>query len=214
MQRKGYQAILVPGGGLLKNGELPLWTRRRLDLAIERHNGAGYILTLSAGTVHKAPPLNDEGFPRFESVAAAEYLMAHGVDPECILTERSSYDTIGNAYFSRVLHVAPRGWRRLLVITSAFHMPRTQAAFKWVYALQPLLASLELGFEAVSDQGLDEELLAKRIAKEKRGLVKLEETKRGIQTLQEFHHWLYREHDAYATAHVPEKLSGKILGMY
>jgi len=116
-----FHAILVPGGGLLKNGRLPSWTKRRLDLAIERHNAKGYIIALSAGTVYKPPPLNGKGFPLFESVAAAEYLAARGINPKRILTEKCSYDTIGNAYFSRVIHTEPRGWSRLLVITSAFN---------------------------------------------------------------------------------------------
>jgi len=209
-----FHAILVPGGGLLKNGRLPSWTKRRLDLAIERHNAKGYIIALSAGTVYKPPPLNGKGFPLFESVAAAEYLAARGINPKRILTEKCSYDTIGNAYFSRVIHTEPRGWSRLLVITSAFHMPRTRAIFEWVYSLTPLPLPVELAFEATSDTGLEQGLLKLRIEKEKRGLNELLATKRGIHTLEEFHQWLYSKHNAYATALNPRKLSGDVLRTY
>ena len=126
-----YDAILVPGGGVGPGGELPLWVRRRLDRAMQIHDRE-YLITLSAGTTHKPPPLDERGFPIFESIAAARYLVQRGVDAGKILTETSSYDTLGNAYFSRVIHVQPRDFKRLLVITSAFHMARTESIFMGV----------------------------------------------------------------------------------
>jgi uncharacterized SAM-binding protein YcdF (DUF218 family) len=47
----------------------------------------------------------------------------------------SSYDTVGNAYFSLAIHALPAGWRRLAVVTSDFHMPRSRALFAGVYRL-------------------------------------------------------------------------------
>src|SRR5436309_11511249 len=61
------------------------------------------------------------------SSAGARYLLERGAEPGRILMEAVSLDTIGNAYFSRLLHVIPREFRRVLVVTSDFHMPRTQA---------------------------------------------------------------------------------------
>src|ERR1700682_5838027 len=131
-----YDAILIPGGGVREGGLLPSWVLRRLDRAVQLRRDA-YIETLSAGTTHRPPPLDEGGFPIFESVAAARYLIGAGIPPEHILTETHSYDTVGNAFFSRVLHVDLRGFRRLLVITSDFHLARTQAAFNWIYGLEP-----------------------------------------------------------------------------
>ncbi len=48
---------------------------------------------------------------------------------ERIWAETASLDTIGNAYFARVIHTDPAGLRRLLVVNSAFHMPRTRMIF-------------------------------------------------------------------------------------
>ena len=112
-----YDAIIIPGGGVRENGALPLWVTRRLDRAVELHSGE-YIITLSAGTVHKTAILNESGFPVFESAAGANYLLKQGMKPEKILSETISYDTIGNAYFARIIHVDPMELRKLLVITS------------------------------------------------------------------------------------------------
>lgn len=42
----------------------------------------------------------------------------------------SSYDTVGNAYFCFSIHAVPAGWRCLAVVTSQFHMPRSEQLFR------------------------------------------------------------------------------------
>lgn len=208
-----YDAVLIPGGGVRENGELPLWTRRRLDCAIQKSQGA-YVLPLSAGTTHKPPPVDADGYPIFESVAAAHYLIQQGMDPETILVETSSYDTIGNVYFSRVIHIEPLNIRRLLVITSEFHMPRTKAIFAWIYALEGLPRDYQISFETVSDQGIAPAILKARQQKEKKSLATLLKTASAIHTVRGFHRWLFRDHGAYAMAAQASRASGAILETY
>jgi len=147
-----YDAILILGGGVHECGKLPLWVEARLQRALDLEQGEP-IITLSVGTTHKPPPLDEHGFPIFESVAAASYLADHGIAPERILVEATSYDTIGNAYFSRVIHVDPAGFRRLLIITSAFHMPRTEAVFRWVYGLDAPAGGVRAPFRSDARRG-------------------------------------------------------------
>jgi hypothetical protein len=192
-----FDAILVPGGGVRQRGEIPLWVERRLKRAAAIQQGEPIIL-LSAGTPYKPPPLDSLGFPIFESRAAAAYLLAHGIPASQLLTETSSYETIGNAYFSKAIHVDPRGFRRLLVITSSFHMPRAEAAFRWVYEMGDV--SYDLNFESVPDDGLDAGTLAIRVEKERRGLASLATLRARIRTPIEFHRWLFTEHKAYAVS--------------
>jgi hypothetical protein len=71
-----YDAILIPGGGVREGGLLPSWVRCRLDRALELHRGE-FVIALSAGTPHRPPPLDDNGFPIFESVAAARQSNRH-----------------------------------------------------------------------------------------------------------------------------------------
>jgi len=81
-------AILIPGGGIKNDESLPEWTKRRLNKAIELFSKKGYIITLSAGTVHKPPIINKDDFPIFESVAAANFLIKNGINHKNILTEK------------------------------------------------------------------------------------------------------------------------------
>jgi hypothetical protein len=192
-----YDAILIPGGGIREGGTLPIWTRRRLKKALEMKD-FGFIITLSAGTTHKPLPIDKNGYPIFESIAAANYLLEHGLSPYRILAEKSSYDTIGNAYFSRIIHVDPMELKRLLIITSDFHMPRTKAIFSWVYGLRKRKTEYELSFESVSDEGIDRTVLEARKEKERKSLLELSGNMKKIKTLREFHRWLFSEHDAYS----------------
>ena len=157
-----------------------------------------YLVTLSAGTPHRPPPLDDNKFPIFESAAGARYLIAAGVPSSRVLMETSSWDTIGNAFFSRVIHVQPRGWRRVLVIASDFHLERVQAAFDWAYTLTPNPIECELHYEAVSDPEMDPALFKARVRKEREALDELAQLTTRITTMQDAHGWLFTEHRAYS----------------
>jgi uncharacterized SAM-binding protein YcdF (DUF218 family) len=169
----------------------------RLDLALERAGGA-WILALSAGTPHAAP----RGV--YESVAAARYLIGRGYDPRRVLVEWSSYDTIGNAYFARMNHTEPAGLARLLVVTSEFHLPRTEAIFRWVFGLTPRPVDYSLAFASSPNRGLDADTLAARTAREQESLREVERLSGRYRSLQSFHHWLSTSHGVYAAARMNE----------
>src|SRR5918993_1906460 len=149
-------------------------------------------------TVHRPPPLDAAGFPVRESVAAARALLARGVPPARIWAETASLDTIGDAYFDRVIHADPAGLRRLLVVNSAFHMPRTRLVFDWVFGLPPADPPYALDYHAVPDRGLTAAGLAARRAKEAARVAELRRTIPRIASLAALHRWLFTEHRAYA----------------
>jgi hypothetical protein len=209
-----YEAILIPGGGLKSDGELPLWTQRRLDraIAIKKFD---FVITLSAGTTHKPLPLDEKGFPLFESVAAAKYLLQHGIPEKKIFTESCSFDTIGNAFFSKVIHLDPLGVKNALVITSSFHMPRTKAIFSWVYGLGNSDKEFQLNFEEVPDNNIDSDIISARIKKEKESLILFERLKSAITTFEDLHQWLFHEHKAYSLINEKRSaLDGDVLKTY
>jgi len=194
-----YDAVLVPGGGVRDRGELPPWVEARLDKAFEYAQGS-HIIALTAGTTHKAPPLDDAGHPILESVAGARYLARRGYPPHLLLVETASYDTIGNAYFSRAIHTDPAGFRNLLVITSEFHMPRTEAVFRWIFHLPPVVRPYALTFLSVPDTGMPDDVRARRRAKEQAGLEMLPHLIARHDSLASLHRWLFSKHSAYSPA--------------
>lgn len=210
---KYFDAVLIPGGGFTKTGDLPKWTKRRLDRAAELRKDE-YVITLSAGTVHKPPQLDSRGFPVYECTAAAHYLIERGVVPRKILQEHASYDTIGNAYFARVIHTDPRQWRKLLVVTSEFHARRAEEIFRWVFNLGNPQPPYKIEFVSVTDKGIDPKILLPRIRKEKASLANVAVLNKRIGTLQDFHDWLFTTHGAYSVSMKPKMHRGVILETY
>lgn len=207
-------ALIIPGGGITPDNILPSWTMARLDKAIRLFTGSEFIITLSAGTVHKPPPLDKQGYPIYESHLAAKYLQDIGVPPSQILTEDVSLDTIGNAYFARTIHTDPAQFSKLAIITSEFHMPRTQAIFEWVYSLTPAPLDYQLEFIPSDNGDIDPKTLKLRLKRETQSLAKLNQTKTSITTLKQFHHWLFSQHQAYTFGTVPKRVTSKLLNSY
>lgn len=212
--KKAYDAVVIPGGGLTPDGELPLWVKVRFEKALEIRERVKYFLLLSGGTVHKPPPTDHRGFPVFESRAGAHYLLEREVDPANILTEISSYDTIGNAFFSRVIHAQPAGLRNLLIITSQFHLPRVQTVFRWIYQLKPLPYPYRLEFLGTPNSGLEKEPLRLRKQRESASLANLKSISAAITTLPQLHNWIFSEHRAYNCSADREHIQGKLLNTY
>jgi hypothetical protein len=192
-----FDAILIPGGGVREGGALPLWVEARVARAVALYGGE-YVIALSGGAAHRPPPLDPQGFPIFESAAVARRLIELGIPRERVLTETASYDTIGNAYFARVMHTDPAGLRRLAVVTSGFHMPRTERIFRWVFGLAPGAEDYSLRFFTAEDAGLEGEPLRARVEKERESIAQLEETAAGICDLKSLQRWLFLHHTAYA----------------
>lgn len=207
-----YDAVVVVAGGIEDDGTLPEWVLSRLDFAAveyARHAAARpdatpptYVVLSGSATPHKPPPTARGGFTYHESTAMAEYLMERwDVPASALLKDTASMDTIGNAYFSLLLHAAPRGWRAVRVITSAFHMGRTRAAFEWVFGLYGGAdggAKIELAFRATPDDGLSAEVVAARAEREAASEAALRANQARVTTLPAFAEWLYTTHMCYA----------------
>lgn len=191
-------AILVAGGGLQDDGTLQEWVRRRLDKASELYqNQKQLIIPLSRGTPYKPQPLDTKGFPLDESFVAAQYLLQKSIPSHDIRIEAISMDTIGNAYFARLLFIDPLEIDEITVITSDFHHERTEMIFNWIYNLSPK-TEYELKFICVSDEGIDPTLINARKEKERSSIERLKKTMKDISTWEELHRWIFTEHLAYA----------------
>jgi len=198
-------AILVLGGGRPIHRSLPPpWVTSRCDLAAQAHNllDKTPILTLSAGTAHADQLLNDKGLPVWESEASALYMIAkHQIAVENIFMETSSYDTIGNAYFARTSFCEVFRWKKLLIITSEFHMPRTRAIFDWIFNTPNNSGGENPGYRLLylqsPNSGLSEEIVAARIEREEIGRKRVITQQKKYDTLPKVLKFLTTEHGMY-----------------
>eukprot|EP00981_Chlorochromonas_danica_P004894 scaffold978_cov172-Ochromonas_danica.AAC.25 len=149
-----------------------------------------------------------QGFVIWESSAAAKKLLALGIPAEKVLEENFSLDTIGNAYFLRMIHVENCEFEKLIIITNDWHMSRTRAIFDTVFLLPMRSSSLQvtshsslhLTYETVPAGVSDQSILAARIAREQQSLITFNEKTRTLwKSMQDLHHWLFVEHNAYAS---------------
>lgn len=155
-------AIIVLAGGVGEDGKPHATVMRRLERAAQlyREQQIGLppaIVCNGGGTTHKPKWVDTSGYSTPEAALMGRELLRMGVSAEHIFVEGYSDDTIGNAFFARVMHVdAQPSWRRLRIITSAFQMERTRAIYDWAFGLQPLPAGKRayvLQYEAVNDRG-------------------------------------------------------------
>jgi uncharacterized SAM-binding protein YcdF (DUF218 family) len=135
--------ILVLAGGVNSFGVPHETVLRRLRRAAEVYQSAirtsgraPAIVCNGGGTTHKPKWVNKAGYSVPEAVLMAQELQRqYGIPAEHIFAEGYSDDTLGNAFFARVMHVDPAGWNDITVITSAFQMARTRAIYDWIFNL-------------------------------------------------------------------------------
>lgn len=66
--------------------------------------------------------------------AFKEYLITNfQINEEKILVEGNSRDTVGDAFFTKINFALPLTWKNILVITSSYHVRRTQEIFNFIY---------------------------------------------------------------------------------
>lgn len=50
-----------------------------------------------------------------------------------ILAQRSSRDTVGDAFYTKILFAVPLNWKKLTVVTSDYHVERSKEIFEFIY---------------------------------------------------------------------------------
>ncbi|MFJ9450884.1 YdcF family protein [Herbaspirillum sp. NPDC101397] len=80
-------------------------------------------------------------------ICIADAMRTHAVEKlnlsgDKILTEKTSRDTVGDAVFTKKNFALPQNWRRILVVTSAYHASRTQQIFEFIYGGQYKIQTL------------------------------------------------------------------------
>ena len=210
----GYHAIVIPAGGQSEGGPPPhVLARLERAVAIFKMSAEPkpFVITTAWGTPHKPCPHDVAGFERHEAADNAQYLLQRGVPAERLLEESVSLETVGNAYFTRLLHTDVRALRRLAIVNNHFHMERTRHVFGHVFAVPPREgeppATYELDFVEVEDR-LPEDVLKARLQKEAVAVPKFAPGgpwQEATRTLRELHDWVHQENSAYASIRLLEE---------
>lgn len=116
-----YDAIIVAGARVWSDGEPSLTLLRRTERAVELWKAKVAPVMVMTGGVGRHPPS--------EAGVAADVALAAGVPAAAILLEDRSRSTEQNASFSRAL----LGERRVLVVTDAYHVLRSQHIYDRYY---------------------------------------------------------------------------------
>jgi uncharacterized SAM-binding protein YcdF (DUF218 family) len=125
-----YDVVILLGGVTDERAEVT-WGQRSFNDNNERlletydllRTGAAKNAILSGGDI--APT------PKVEAQALADQLVAWGIDPSRLVVEPHARNTRENAVLSAAI-VREHGWKDVLVVTSAFHMPRAIGCFRAV----------------------------------------------------------------------------------
>jgi uncharacterized SAM-binding protein YcdF (DUF218 family) len=119
-------AIVVLGGGINPDGSLPYVARARVDRAVEMYHAGiapRMILSGRCGLTDPEPAVT-------EAAAMAQWANEQHVPGDALLLEEEARDTVGNAYFTREMYLAPNGWTSIRVVTSDFHLSRAAYVFR------------------------------------------------------------------------------------
>lgn len=128
---KKTDVIIILGGGVDRQGRILQAPKDRLDGFLkskERFSNLPVLLSGRwSGLAKETPKIT-------EAQAMNDYLATRGVDPRRIYLETKSLDTISNAVFSKQImeNEKYRNWKRILLITSDWHIKRALWIFRRV----------------------------------------------------------------------------------
>ncbi len=142
--RGKVDVIVVLGGGIATDGTLSSGTRRRLDYLLKKRERLLRVSIILSGRW--------SGFMKMrphitEAQAMKRYLAKHGIRVRHVITELESLDTISNAVFVRRIVEGHRAWKKILLMTSDWHMERALWIFQRIlgksYQVIPLSVASE-----------------------------------------------------------------------
>ncbi|MCF7871550.1 YdcF family protein [Candidatus Woesearchaeota archaeon] len=122
--------LVVLGGSLKSDGSLAFKVKARADLAFKKFSKENYDFIIASGnhsiSLNFTPKLT-------EANAIKKYLVLNGLTEDKIILEEQSKDTIGNAYYTKLLIMNLKPIQEICVITSKSHIKRSEYIFKKVF---------------------------------------------------------------------------------
>lgn len=137
--------IVVLGGGINLQGQIPAHVYQRLDKALElykKYPSSKIILTGKYSFLYRK-----EKPPTTEAARMSEYLLQQGIPKSDLLLEDKSKNTFANAYYLKKNFLVPQKIFAATIITSHFHIARVKYIFQKVFG-----SSYRFEFIAIQEQ--------------------------------------------------------------
>ena len=120
-----YDAIIILGEPLTYDGDLGVELTARAEKAIEIFKKKQAKKIIASGG--KTSP-NKKGITEAEGMK--QYLIGRKIPARSIVKEENSKDTIGNALFTKTKILDSSNWKKILIVTSDYHIPRAKYIFQ------------------------------------------------------------------------------------
>tara|TARA_Y100000310_G_C20701911_1_gene830791 strand:- start:5274 stop:5843 length:570 start_codon:yes stop_codon:yes gene_type:complete len=157
-------AVLVLGGGVTRAGALSPISKLRVEEAVRLYkNDKARRILMSGKHNHMVEiPSNIT-----EAQAMKAYAMLLGVHNEHVYVEEQALDTVGSAYFSRLLVLNKKRWKRIIVVSSEYHLDVTMYMFKKIlgpkYSLEFIGINSELSQEEMGTRAKEESVYLENV---------------------------------------------------
>ena len=121
-------AVIVLANQMDANGILNFESIARANMAVKLLNTGNIPHIVTCGWAYRRETKINI------ADAFKEYLIDRlSVDSNKILTEINSRDTVGDAIFTKINLANNLSWRKILVVTSNYHVRRTEEIFNFIY---------------------------------------------------------------------------------
>jgi uncharacterized SAM-binding protein YcdF (DUF218 family) len=125
-----YDAIVVLSNLMEQDGTLNDESRERMNLAVREFSSGYASVIVTCGWAYRTDT------PVAIAEAMREYAVIVGVAASAVIAESKSRDTVGHAIFTKNTLAIPNRWRKLLVVTSDYHVGRAREIFNFVYGVK------------------------------------------------------------------------------
>lgn len=121
-------AVIVLANHMDENGLLNSESKARANKAVQIFNEYEISYIVTCGWNYR----NDSEI-KIADAFKSYIVNSLGVNPSKVITELNSRDTVGDAYFTKINIALSLNWKNLCVVTSDYHVNRTQEIFSFIY---------------------------------------------------------------------------------
>ena len=125
---KKIDAVIVLANQMNEHGLLNFESKARANKAVQIFYEREISSIVTCGWDYR-----DDSDIKIADAFKSYIVNSLGVNPNKVLTELNSRDTVGDAYFTKVNLALLLKWKSLCVVTSNYHVSRAKEIFNFIY---------------------------------------------------------------------------------